>query len=105
MTGWSNSGAGSWDDTNDSHYLALYKQSGNMTTVLALCFTQASETYRQWRVFADGSSGVCISFDRAELLEAVKRQPGIRARPVRYLKIRDLESEVRTSGLYHLIVY
>jgi hypothetical protein len=55
--------------------------------VLALCFTQAAERYQHWRVFASGSGGVCISFKRAKLLEAVTQVPGLRQGKVRYLKL------------------
>lgn len=74
----------SWDDSNDSHYLALYQKEMDLESVLVLCFTQANETYHHWRVFANGSSGVCIQFKRAELLEIVKAQPSIRAGAVKY---------------------
>jgi hypothetical protein len=80
----------SWDDQNDSHYLALYREHRNLTSVLALCFTRASETYHHWRVFSNGASGVCISFNHRELLAVVKKQPGVHARPVRYLKLNEI---------------
>jgi hypothetical protein len=83
----------SWDDTNDSHFFTLYRQKENFASVLALCFTQESETYHHWRVFADGASGVCISFHRKELLDAAKKQPGLRARSVRYLKLKEIGAE------------
>ena len=50
----------SWDDSNDSHYLALYREKMDLKSVLVLCFTQANETYHHWPVFANGSSGVGI---------------------------------------------
>jgi hypothetical protein len=80
----------SWDDKNDSHFLSLYREKKSLTSVLALCFTQTTETYHHWRVFADGSSGVCITFDKAELLAAMKKHPGVTARAVRYLKLPDI---------------
>jgi hypothetical protein len=79
-----------WDDKNDSHYLSLYQQKKSLKSVLALCFTQVSETYHHWRVFADGSSGVCIRFSRPKLMNALKKQSGLRAKPVRYLTISDI---------------
>jgi hypothetical protein len=30
----------SWDDSNDSHYLTLYKEKRKLKSVLALCFMQ-----------------------------------------------------------------
>jgi hypothetical protein len=88
----------SWDDSNDSYYLKLYKEKKGLQAVLALCFTQASETYHHWRVFASGSSGVCVSFHRADLLTAVKGTPGLQPKAVKYLtlsQIRDKDLAVK----------
>ncbi len=68
----------SWDDSNDSHYLTLYREKKQLKSVLALCFSQANETYHHWRVFAGGASGVCIRFKRSKLLRATRKQPGLR---------------------------
>jgi hypothetical protein len=51
----------SWDDSNDSHYAALYKEKKELEAVLALCFTETDERYHYWRVSASGASGVCIT--------------------------------------------
>lgn len=68
--------------------------------MLALCFTPAFETYHHWRVFADGSSGACINFERAKLLKAVKKQLGVTARSVRYLTLADIRAiQVKTREL------
>jgi hypothetical protein len=80
----------SWDDKNDSYLLQRYKEQRQLASVLALCFTRSTETYHHWRVFSGGSGGVCISFHRDELLAAVKKRPGVRARPVRYLKLNQI---------------
>ncbi|HZC81816.1 MAG TPA: hypothetical protein VE222_08890 [Nitrospiraceae bacterium] len=77
----------SWDDVNDSHYLAAYKRRKRLQRVLVLCFSQGRETYHHWRVFAHGSSGVCIRLHRAEFLDAVVKTPGIVANPVKYRKL------------------
>jgi len=58
----------SWDDRNDAYFLAQYKERTNASSVLALCFAEASETYHHWRVFSSGGDGVCIEFDRPKLL-------------------------------------
>jgi hypothetical protein len=62
----------SWDDSNDSYYLSQYKEKKKLKSVLALCFSQTAETYHHWRVFSSGPSGVCIVFDREQLLGALK---------------------------------
>jgi hypothetical protein len=64
-----------------------------LETVLALCFTQTTETYHHWRVFAHGSSGVRIRFKRAELLRATRGQPGLRSEPVIYKTFEEMRNE------------
>ncbi len=59
----------SWDDKNDSLFMRLYKENQSLDTLLALCFSQETETYHHWSVFAKGPSGVCISFKKQALLD------------------------------------
>jgi hypothetical protein len=79
-----------WDDTNDSHFLKIYKQAKNLTCLSALCFSDADETYHHWRVFAGGSSGVRLTFLRQPLLNLVSKVPGISHRKVKYELIEDI---------------
>ena len=83
---------GSWDDRNDSYFMQLYKDNRSLKTLLALCFSQETETYHHWRVFADGSSGICITFRKKELLDALETTSEIRHGEVEYLKLADLSS-------------
>lgn len=83
----------SWDDQNDSYYLALYRERTKLLSVLALCFSKANESYHHWRVFSDGSSGICIRFKRLELLKAVRRHPGVQARAVDYRTLKELQAQ------------
>ena len=78
----------SWDDTNDSYYLLRYKEKKGLASVLALCLTESEETYHHWRIFSHGSAGVCISFHREHLCAALRLQPGVTVRDVKYRKIR-----------------
>ena len=80
-----------WDDSNDSFYLALYREKKNLKTVLALCFSQDNETYHHWHVFEGGASGICIRFRRSYLLKALSQQNGVRTGPVSYKTLSDLE--------------
>jgi len=81
-----------WDDRNDSHYLGLYRMRKKLKTVLALCFTRASETYHHWRVFANGPSGICIRFTQ-ELLETARKHPGICFGNVKYLTLKEMQDK------------
>jgi hypothetical protein len=91
---------GSWDDRNDAHFLDLYKQKKGAKSVLALCFSQGAETYHHWRVFANGSSGVAIHFERAGIVAAIQPNSKIQHGPVTYLKLADFrETKLRVSQL------
>lgn len=90
----------SWDDSNDSYYLTLYKEKRGLKSVLALCFTDTDERYHYWRVFAPGPSGVCVRFRRSELEEAAAKQGGLQMRSVNYLRLEDLrDRRVKTKEL------
>jgi hypothetical protein len=80
-----------WDDTNDSYFLELYRAETNTASIVALCCTRATETYHHWRVFTQGSEGVCIEVDRQRLERALETMPNVIARPVEYLLVKDLE--------------
>jgi len=85
----------SWDDRNDSHYISLYKEKKQLGAVLALCFTEAGETYHHWRVFSSGTSGVCIRFNKTRLLEHVEENTTIRFGPAQYRMM----DHVRSSAI------
>lgn len=76
-----------WDDSNDSHYLQLYKTGKGFSSLLALCFTQSGEAYQHWKVFAEGASGVCVELHKNQLLHAFDSVPGIQKRDVEYLRL------------------
>jgi hypothetical protein len=79
-----------WEDRNDAFYMSQYKSRKDLKTLLALCFSEADETYHHWRVFTNGADGVCIHFKRDDLLRALPRTSGIVAGKVAYRKITDL---------------
>jgi len=96
----------SWDDKNDSHFLSLYREKKKLRSVLALCFSYASETYHHWRVFAHGSSGVCVSFKRTEFINEIKKQPGLRMGTVEYLRLNEIRhKQLEVDGLPFLKRY
>lgn len=83
----------SWDDRNDAFFMTKYRERKKAKSVLALCFSMASETYHHWRVFTHGSEGVCIEFDRQLLLTGLEREKELRTGHVEYKRIDDLEAE------------
>lgn len=78
-----------WDDRNDAYFMAAYKARKGLKSLLALCFSQAAETYHHWRVFSSGPSGVCIVFDRERLLDDIAGAPGISVGSMRYLTMKE----------------
>lgn len=96
----------SWDDKNDSHFIALYKTRLQLKTVLALCFTEADETYHHWKVFAGNSDGVCIQFDKNKLLKQLSQADGIKSSTVIYKTIAELRKlKLKTDDLPFLKRY
>jgi hypothetical protein len=91
-----------WDDKNDSRFLALYKRNKHLKSVLALCFTEADDTYHHWGPASGNSSRVCIRFDTSLLLEAVRKQPDVRTGRVLYRTIKEmlkLKDNLKTEDL------
>lgn len=82
-----------WDDKNDSNFIALYREKCKLKSVLALCFARSEETYHHWRVFAPGSSGVRIRFNEEELSESFHCNLGLQFKNVTYLTIRELKDQ------------
>lgn len=80
----------SWEDRNDSFYVEKYRETKGLKSVLALCFTTRRETFHHWKVFSNGSSGVCIEFNKVKLLGFVRQVPGVRWRTVKYKLIKEL---------------
>lgn len=87
-----------WDDRNDAFFMSLYKERRKLRTVLALCFSQAPETYHHWRVFSNGPAGVCIEFDRAALLAALHGVPGVSVGAVAYATLKDARARRFSIG-------
>ncbi len=81
-----------WDDRNDAYYLELYTKRRKQGSALALCMTQAPETYHHWKIFSSGSSGVLIEFNLDKLISHAKRSHAIQHGRVRYRSLQDIRS-------------
>jgi len=79
-----------WDDQNDSHYIQLYRETKKLGAVLALCFTEASETYHHWRVFSGSRQGICIRFNKPLLLDHLSKYKSIRTNFALYRTLENL---------------
>jgi hypothetical protein len=82
----------SWEDTNDSYYLGVYKEKQNLKTLLALCLAETNETFHHWKVFSGNISGVCVEFDKEKLISHFKGIDTVIIDKVDYKKISELQS-------------
>lgn len=83
-----------WEDHNDTDILLDYQEKENISGLLALCFTDQSETIHHWKAFAGGESGCCIEFNKTKLLEHLSMDKRILHKKVNYpliLKINTVE--------------
>jgi hypothetical protein len=81
-----------WDDKNDSFYLEQYRTKVQHESVFALCLTESSETYHHWKIFSNGSGGVCIEFKKDALMSYASKVEGLRAEPVQYQTIEEIRN-------------
>jgi hypothetical protein len=91
--------ANSWDDKNDAHYVECYRKKSKLKSVLALCLTEASQTYHHWKIFSQGASGACIYFKRADFLEWLAETDGLEGRKVVYKNLKQLSEEVGSGKI------
>jgi hypothetical protein len=81
-----------WEDKNDYAYLELYKHKADLKSILVLCFAEAPELFSHWKGYAGNSSGVCIEFDKARLLQYFPEKDGIKSSYMKYETLENLQS-------------
>lgn len=81
----------SWDDKNDSHFVHTYRDRKKLGSVLALCLTEAPQTYHHWKVFTHGASGACIYFDKERLQDWINATDLIEGREVTYRTLLQIQ--------------
>jgi hypothetical protein len=86
----------SWDDKNDSHFVQTYRDKKGFGSILALCLTEAAQTYHHWKVFTHGASGACIFFDKEKLLAWLSEDDLIKGRKVIYRTLWQIQKEPPT---------
>lgn len=85
----------SWDDRNDSYFMARYKEAKKLNGLYALCTARCSETYHHWRVYTGGADGACLELRRKPLEAALRDIPEVTCGEVEYLildKVEELTS-------------
>ena len=92
----------SWDDRNDSFYIEQYAAKTGSKGIYALCLAEASETYHHWKVFSSGSGGVCIEFEKNELVRNAEKTQGLKADSVSYKTISQMRGKSLPLSLIHI---
>ena len=89
-----------WDDRNDTFFLKQYKRNKKAKSVLALCFSLQSEKYHHWKVFSGGVDGVCIEFEKEQLLNKIGCDQGYAHNEVNYKTIKHVRvTQQKTEDL------
>ena len=83
----------SWDDRNDSNFIKQFAKANGLSSTYAMCLAEASETYHHWKLYTNGSNGVCIEFNKAQLISEISKfnQGEVRADRVIYKTIDSLQ--------------
>jgi hypothetical protein len=80
----------SWVDANDRKAMAVYQDHLGHGFVRAACLTEAPETFHHWQVFAGGSAGVCVHFDKTRFSAMFEGRSNCLIGPVDYVRIADI---------------
>ena len=79
-----------WEDGNDRRRLEEYRNLGGFNSIYACCLAECSETYHHWKIYSKGLNGVCVEFEKDELIDSLDQQNCIH-KSVQYLNWEILE--------------
>jgi len=82
----------SWTDVNDRRALSIYQSKLNYGFVGAMCLTQIGETFHHWQIFAGGSSGVCVVFDKTKFTSMFQNKGHFLTNSVEYILLDKINS-------------
>lgn len=94
-----------WEDRNDTYFLDSYRaEHPEIKSLLALCMTDAADTYHHWRVYAGAPSGVRIRFNPQAFEEWVRKLTELEGQQliahydrVKYLRVDDFKGHAAGS--------
>lgn len=92
-----------WDDSNDTFYLSEYKRRNNLKSVLAVCLSEADESYHLWKIFAGHPSGVCIRLRQGILFKTLKANPNIVIAAINYQKMTSARKKELTVAEFPFV--
>lgn len=75
-----------WEDKNDGELVRLYSEASGTFEMRATCLTGAADRYHFWEIFGKREQGVCIWFDRAELLRDIREDQSLVAKNAKYIQ-------------------
>jgi hypothetical protein len=81
----------SWDDRNDSHFVKTWREKKGFGSALALCLTEAAQTYHHWKIFTNGASGACLFFNKVKLMKWLEEDDSIIGRSVEYRTLGQIQ--------------
>lgn len=79
-----------WDDKNDSELIQIYSHASGAVETRSACLTGAADRYHFWAVFGENTKGVCLWFDRDDLLSDIQKDQTLMAGPVQYMSASKL---------------
>jgi len=82
-----------WEDKNDTVAMTHYKKARKLSSLLAICFTQTSETYHHWQVYGKDEA-VRIIFNRDLLIDSIPNNNEYISGEVDYVLLNKFESRV-----------
>lgn len=87
-----------WKDTNDTHFVGAFTDCVKAKSIYAACFTQATETYHHWQVFAGDNEGVCVEIDKEALLASLVEQKNYEWGDMKYRTLAQLRLRKRINA-------
>lgn len=79
-----------WQDRNDGKLLELFSTNSGCVEIRATCLTSAADRFHFWAVFGQCKKGVCLWFDKAELMQDIACDETLRSGFVRYESAKTL---------------
>lgn len=89
----------SWPDKNDSEVIEIYRKKKNLGNVRATCLTEAPDRNHFWEIFGKCELGVCLWFDKSELVKDIDNDPCLRGDLVTYYTPNKLIKKCNFSDL------
>ncbi|PCI02928.1 MAG: hypothetical protein COB78_11625 [Hyphomicrobiales bacterium] len=88
-----------WPDKNDGELIQIYKVKKKLVDIRVTCLTMGPDRFHFWKIFGKGNLGVCLWFDKKELLLDIKTDQNLREGSVCYFTPTQLKKNCSIDGL------